>query len=189
VHYPSHAIGEADIPRARNALLQHQLDTYASETNKIVAVWNLFDDSELAYRPHERSMTVEAVFKHQLLSERRFFAEFLSFLEPPANALLPAVATVRAYTARMQELARPRLARVAAQDDAWWTERVPFFDVERERIWIFWRRVLHSAHHRTQLTIYLRLLGKPVPAVYGPTADVTWTGADPTTTVDAANRR
>jgi len=34
----------------------------------------------------------------------------------------------------------------------------------------------------------LRLLGKPVPATYGPTADVKWQGADPTTTVEAAGR-
>lgn len=30
---------------------------------------------------------------------------------------------------------------------------------------------LHSAHHRGQMTVYLRLLGSKVPAVYGPTAD------------------
>ena len=29
----------------------------------------------------------------------------------------------------------------------------------------------HWAHHRGQLTVYLRLLGAPVPSVYGPTAD------------------
>jgi hypothetical protein len=56
-------------------------------------------------------------------------------------------------------------------------------------VWVFWRRVLHSAHHRTQLTVYLRLLDRPVPPIYGPTADVSWLGADPTRTVDAARRR
>jgi uncharacterized damage-inducible protein DinB len=30
---------------------------------------------------------------------------------------------------------------------------------------------LHSAHHRGQMTVYLRLLGSRVPSVYGPTAD------------------
>jgi uncharacterized damage-inducible protein DinB len=30
---------------------------------------------------------------------------------------------------------------------------------------------LHSAHHRGQLMVYLRLLGAKVPSVYGPTAD------------------
>ena len=29
----------------------------------------------------------------------------------------------------------------------------------------------HLAHHRGQLTVYLRLLDVPVPAIYGPTAD------------------
>jgi uncharacterized damage-inducible protein DinB len=29
----------------------------------------------------------------------------------------------------------------------------------------------HLAHHRGQLTVYLRLNGEPVPAIYGPSAD------------------
>jgi uncharacterized damage-inducible protein DinB len=29
----------------------------------------------------------------------------------------------------------------------------------------------HLAHHRGQLSVYLRLLGVPVPSIYGPTAD------------------
>jgi len=33
------------------------------------------------------------------------------------------------------------------------------------------RRINHSTHHRGQLIVYLRVLGLPVPSVYGPTAD------------------
>jgi len=131
---------------------------------------------------------VGEILKHQLLSERRFFGEFLGAPEPPAAAVLPAGSGVAAYTGRMEELARARLPFLAAQAPEWWLEEVPFFDVRRQRIWIFWRRVLHTAHHRTQLTVYLRLLDRPVPSTYGPTADVTWTGADPTRTVEAAGR-
>jgi uncharacterized damage-inducible protein DinB len=29
----------------------------------------------------------------------------------------------------------------------------------------------HLAHHRGQLTVYLRMLNQPVPAIYGPSAD------------------
>jgi len=29
----------------------------------------------------------------------------------------------------------------------------------------------HWAHHRGQMTVYLRLMGAPVPAIYGPSAD------------------
>ena len=31
--------------------------------------------------------------------------------------------------------------------------------------------LMHLAHHRGQLTVYLRLNDRPVPAVYGPSAD------------------
>ena len=126
--------------------------------------------------------------KHQLLSERRFFAEFLGAPEVAAEQVLPKQLTVEGLNTRMLELARPRLEFMAERDEQWWLTVVPFFDARRERIWIFWRRVLHTAHHRTQLTVYLRLLGKAVPSTYGPTADVTWQGADPTTTVEAAGR-
>jgi uncharacterized damage-inducible protein DinB len=87
------------------------------------------------------------------------------------------------------ELASRRLDFFAGRTEPWWLEVVPFFEVQRERIWIFWRRVLHTAHHRTQLTVFLRLLDRPVPAAYGPTADVSWEGADPTNSVEAAARR
>ena len=32
----------------------------------------------------------------------------------------------------------------------------------------------HLAHHRGQMTVYLRLLDVPVPSIYGPTADEGW---------------
>jgi uncharacterized damage-inducible protein DinB len=186
--YAFSAIGDKEIPRNRVALLQHVLDTYASETNKVISVWASFADSDLGYRPHPSSTSVADIMKHQLLSERRFFGEFLGAPEVAPDQILPQTASIENFNRRMLELARPRLQFMAEQNEEWWKTVVPFFDARRERIWIFWRRVLHTAHHRTQLTVYLRLLGKTVPATYGPTADVTWHGADPTTTVEAAGR-
>ncbi len=181
-------IGESEIPRAADPSAQHLLEIYASEINKVASVWRAFDDALLDYRPHAKSMTVGEVFKHELLSGRRFFGGFLGLPEPDAAAVVPEPLSVQSAIERLTALARPRLAHLAAATPDWWQTRVPFFDVERARIWIFWRRVLHTAHHRTQLTMYLRLLERPVPPVYGPTADVTWSGADPTRTVDAARR-
>jgi len=177
------------VPRSADTRLQHVLDTYASEVNKLLTIWGHFSDDELAYRPHARSASVEDILKHELLSERRFFGEFLGFDEPSAAAILPATATVEGYRQRLCALAIPRLSHLAGKLDPWWHTTVPFFDVERERIWIFWRRVLHTAHHRTQLTVYLRMMDKPVPSTYGPTADATWNGADPTNSVSAASRK
>jgi len=175
-------IPDTDIPRAAHPLLQHLLETYASETNKTAALWRELRDEQLDFRPHRKSSSIREILKHQLLSERRFFAEFIGFPEPPAGEVLPAGETppAGAYIARYLALARSRLALLAAGDEAWWLAHVPFFDVRRERIWVFWRRVLHTAHHRTQVGVCLRLLDDRVPSTYGPTADVTWQGADPT---------
>ena len=186
--YRFSAITADEIPRAIVPTWQHALDTYASEINKVYETWSHFNDADLDFRPHPKSMTVREVMKHQLLSERRFFGEFLQTAEPAAAEVLPPEASVQAFSSRLVELAQRRLAFLARQDETWWLTVATFFDVTRQRIWIFWRRILHTAHHRTQLTVYLRLLDKPVPAIYGPTADVVWEGADPTQSVAAAGR-
>jgi uncharacterized damage-inducible protein DinB len=187
--YPEHLLPEAAVPRAGSPLFQHLVDIYAGEINKVATVWACFTPADMAFRVHPRSGSVQEVLKHQLLSERRFFGEFLGSAEPPPGEVTPQEATPEAYRRRLGELALPRLGWIASRTPDWWTHQVPFFDVVRERIWIFWRRVLHTAHHRTQLTVTLRMLNKPVPPTYGPTADVTWSGADPTTSIGAAGRK
>jgi len=189
MNYDEIGIGDSEIPRARERVFQHILKTYASEANKLNSVWLQFTPDDLAFRPHARSSTVREIIEHELLSERRFFGEFLGLPEPRAEEVLPETRTPASYAARMLELSRARLTSMANQNQEWWLTVVPFFDVERERIWIFWRRVLHTTHHRPQLTVYLRLLERPVPSTYGPTADVTWKGADPTRSVEAAGRK
>jgi uncharacterized damage-inducible protein DinB len=183
------AIPDVRIPRAADPAYQHLLDTYVSEINKAISVWRCFADADLPYRPHAKSATVGDVFRHELLSERRFFGEFLGCPEPAADAVLPQQPTIEGCCTRLTELALPRLAFLADRPQGWWLEPVPFFGEPRTRIWIFWRRILHTCHHRTQLTVYLRLLDRAVPSTYGPTADETWQGADPTQTVEAARRR
>ncbi len=187
MHSPE-AISAADVPRADDPAYQHLLDVYTSEINKTATVWRAFDDSVIAYRPHPKSMTVAEVFKHELLSGRRFFGGFLGLPEPDTSAVVPDPITVAPSVERLAGLARARLPHLAGATRTWWDAIVPFFDVERSRVWVFWRRVLHTAHHRTQLTVYLRLLDRPVPSIYGPTADATWSGADPTSSVEAARR-
>src|ERR1043166_9728605 len=190
MQYEYTAIPQEQAPRAANPLFQHLLDTYASETSKVISVWRQFSHDDMMFKPAERSSSVLDIMKHQLLSERRFFAEFIGLGgEPEAAALLPQELTPAAFCRRMEELCKPRLERMTARDPAWWLEVVPFFDVERQRIWVFWRRVLHTAHHRTQLSVFLRLLGKPRASSFGPTGHVTWAGADPTRSVEASGRK
>jgi uncharacterized damage-inducible protein DinB len=43
--------------------------------------------------------------------------------------------------------------------------------MEAQRYEMIQDTLLHWAHHRGQMTVYLRLMGAKVPAIYGPSAD------------------
>src|SRR5689334_17769518 len=83
------AIPEDQVPRAADPLFQHLVTTYASETNKTASVWRAVPDDLLDFRPHEEVNTIRAILVHQILSERRFFAQFVGTEEPPVEELLP----------------------------------------------------------------------------------------------------
>jgi uncharacterized damage-inducible protein DinB len=191
VKYDFIAIPDQEIPRAAEPVFQHVVTTYASETNKTAGMWRAVPDDLLDYRPHEQTNPIRTILVHQLLSERRFFAQFVGTEEPPVEELLPAGErpVVQAYLDKYVGLARGRLPQLAAGTTAWWLEEREFFNgLKRERIWVFWRRVLHTCHHRTQVQTWLRLAGRHVPAIYGPSGDVTWDEVDPTYSVEAARR-
>ena len=191
MHYEFVAIPDADVPQAIEPIFKHVLQTYASETNKTVSVWRAVPDDLLDFKPHNKTNTIRTILVHQLLSERRFFAQFVGTEEPPVEELLPPgeKPVVAAYIEKHMWLAKKRLPQFAAGTVAWWLEPRPFFGgLQRERIWIFWRRVLHTCHHRTQVSAWLRLSGQHVPAIYGPSGDVKWEEADPTYSLEAAKR-
>ncbi len=191
MHYEFTAIPDASVPRAADPVFQHLLTTYASETNKTASVWRAVPDGLLDFKPHEKVNTIRAIMVHQILSERRFYAQFVGIREPPVEALLPPgqQPPVQAYIDRYVELAKARLPQLAEATAEWWLTPMPFFGgLQRERIWIFWRRVLHTCHHRTQVQVWLRLAGQHVPAIYGPSGDVKGSDADPTYSLDAARR-
>src|SRR6516225_12397389 len=89
MHYDFIAIPDADLPRAVEAVFQHVLTTYASETNKTASMWRAVPDTLLDFKPHEKTNPIRMILVHQLLSERRFFAQFVGTEEPPVEQLLP----------------------------------------------------------------------------------------------------
>ena len=84
------AIRDADLPPAVEPVFQHTVTTYASEANKTVSVWRAVPDDLLDFKPHENTNSIRTILVHQLLSERRFFAQFVGTEEPPVEELLPA---------------------------------------------------------------------------------------------------
>jgi hypothetical protein len=87
--YDFTAIPDPGVPQAVEPISQHVLTTYASEANKIVRVWRAVPDHLLDFKPHEMTNSIRTVLVHQLLSEGRFFAQFVGTEEPPVDELLP----------------------------------------------------------------------------------------------------
>src|SRR6516165_5842632 len=87
--YEHIAIQDAEVPQAIEPVFQHVVTTYASEVNKTFSVWRAVPNDLLDYRPHEQTNTIRTIFVHQLLSERRFFAQFVGLDEPAVEELLP----------------------------------------------------------------------------------------------------
>src|SRR5271163_493894 len=136
-----HRPPEADVPQAVEPIFQHVLQTYASETNKTVTVWRAVPEDLLDFKPHEKTHPIRTILVHQLLSERRFFAQFVGTEEPPVDELLPAgdKPTVASYIEKYVWLAQMRLPQLARGTAAWWLDLRPFFGgLQRERIWVFW---------------------------------------------------
>src|SRR4051794_8336743 len=192
MNYDFIAIPDEEIPQARDPLFQHLVITYASETNKTASMWRAIPDNLLDFKPQEKVNTIRVILVHQILSERRFFAQFVGTVEPTVEDLLPPGdrPPTGAYLDRYVTLAKRRLPQLAEATAEWWLSEMPFFGgLRRQRIWTFWRRVLHTCHHRTQVQTWLRLAGAPlVPPIYGPSGDVTWDEADPTYSAEAAGR-
>jgi uncharacterized damage-inducible protein DinB len=191
MNYDYIAIPDNELPREVEAVFHHVVTTYASETNKTVSVWRAVPDDLLDFSPHAKTNSIRTILVHQLLSERRFFAQFVGLEEPPVEELLPPgdKPAGSAYIEKYIGLAKRRLPQLAKGTTAWWLESRPFFGgLQRERIWVFWRRVLHTCHHRTQVQTWLRLAGQHVPTIYGPSGDVKGSEDDPTYSVEAVQR-
>ena len=135
-------------------------------------------DDKLAWKPHEKSMSLGGLATH-LASIPQWGG---AILNNAAFDLADAPPPVAERTSRADILAAFEAAR--AQTRAWmdktdaeyastWTLRrggQEIFTVPR--VAAFRSFVLHHIiHHRGQLSVYLRLNEVPVPAIYGPTAD------------------
>ncbi len=144
------------------------LDTYETEILKICTIWSAFPDTAMDFRPNPRSRTVLEQMEHQVQSEGRWMTGMLGIDTSDPN---PVEKTKKGYIEKYRSDATRRLEMLRAKPEGWWREMTNFFDVPRSRAWVMTRRMNHSTHHRGQLIVYLRVLGLPVPSVYGPTAD------------------
>jgi hypothetical protein len=100
-------------------------------------VWQAVPDTLLDFTPHEKTNPIRTILVHQLLSERRFFSEFVGTEEPPVEQLLPSgeKLAVQAYIDKYVWMVRLLLPQLAKGTAAWWLESRPFFGgLKRQRI-------------------------------------------------------
>jgi uncharacterized damage-inducible protein DinB len=145
------------------------VDTYRTERLKILSVWSQVADARMGARPEPRGRTPHEHMVHQCVSEDTWMRTMLGVTTslPTLPAVESRIDFIRHYASASAE----RLAALERMDDAWFEQDVPFFDVVRSRAWVLTRRLTHSAHHRGQLSAYLRAWGESLYSVYGPTAD------------------
>src|SRR4029077_5494799 len=115
MRYEFTAIPDADVPAAAEPAFQHVVTTYASETNKTASVWRAVPDGLLDFKPHEKASPIRTILAHQLLSQRRFFAQLVGPEEPPVEELLPPgeKPVAQAYIDKYTWLAKRRLPQLA----------------------------------------------------------------------------
>ncbi|MGE3616421.1 MAG: DinB family protein [Gemmatimonadales bacterium] len=144
-------------------------DAYDTERLKTLSVWSAFSDADLGFRPAPAIRTPLEHMVHQCVSEDTWMSRMLG-IETGLPAL-PATETRYAFLEHYATVSARRLEQLGAKPEAWFPEAADFFGERRSRAWILQRRLTHSAHHRAQLTVYLRLLGQQLYSTYGPTAD------------------
>ena len=145
------------------------IETYRTERLKTLSVWSQVPDARMTFRPEPRARTPHEHMVHQCVSEDTWMRNMLGItgLRPALPADESRLAFIEHYAAASEE----RLTALAAKGDEWFEGETRFFDVTRSRAWVLTRRMTHSAHHRGQLTVYLRLWGQSLYSTYGPTAD------------------
>jgi uncharacterized damage-inducible protein DinB len=145
------------------------VESYRTERLKTLSVWSQIPDARMTFRPEPRARTPLEHMVHQCVSEDTWMRAMLGVaVSLPA---LPQPETRQGFLQHYAAASGERLAQIASQADAWFESETTFFDVKRSKAWILTRRLTHSAHHRGQLTVYLRLWGQALYSTYGPTAD------------------
>ncbi len=148
------------------------VDTYNTERIKTLSVWSMFMDEDLLIRPHplgrnDRNPLEHMV--HQCLGEEKWFHNMFGI--DVEAAPLPDEETRLEFIKQYAEDSGKRLTILKAKDKVWWEQEVSFFETKRIRTWIMVRRIAHTAHHRAEQTAILRMLGRKIHSIYGPSAD------------------
>jgi len=127
------------------------------------------------YRPAPDSRSAWELVVHIARSDVWFLNGVLTgdFSRGPQEAPAPTVAgVVEWYKEHLPKV----LEEVLAMDPARLAATVDFFGMKMAGVQFLVWQAVHNAHHRGQLSTYLRPMGAKVPAIYGGSADEPFQG-------------
>ena len=162
---------------ARDALLR-EFDQEMAATRRLL---ERVPSGKGAWKPHEKSFALGHLAQLIALmpgwltkilteSERDLSSGAPYTLEPTETLLTMFDTNVAGARAALEG------AREADFDGQWSLTMGPKTLYTDTRRAVVRQTISHLAHHRGQLTVYLRLLDVPIPSIYGPTADEGWSG-------------
>jgi uncharacterized damage-inducible protein DinB len=156
-----------------------EFDREAARTRKMMEA--IPEDVDWNYKPHAKSMSLGRLAGHlsDMTGDWALTTLQQDKLDFPADhkweGYMPAskAELLERFDRKLPE-ARKELAAVSPERwDAHWQfifGGVKYIDSPRHQV--FREMVIsHMVHHRAQLGVYLRLLDKPIPGTYGPSAD------------------
>ena len=150
--------------------LMKQVEDEFGTTKKVIAA---IPDDKKDYRPHSVAKTALELAWHTILSDVWFLAGIPRGEFPTEEPKMPpeirgAADLVRYYDGKMG----PLIAQAKAMSDEQLVKPISFFGIMTEPAVTYLSFLLmHTIHHRGQLTTYLRAMGAKVPSVYGGSAD------------------
>jgi uncharacterized damage-inducible protein DinB len=161
------------------ALIDSMLEELEQEAEATRRVLDRVPNGQLTWRPHAKSRTLGQLALHIAIVPGAV-AELAASPSPaqaPQFGDDPSPSSVGDLVPALQQSIATAKRVLGGMNDASLTETWRLMQGERELFAIprigFLRSVMlnHWYHHRGQLTVYLRELGIPVPAIYGPSAD------------------
>src|ERR1051325_4161062 len=158
-----------------NTLLQ-ELEQEAQTTRRVL---ERVPDGKMSWRPHEKSMSLGQLAMHiaQVPGSVAEFAGRPSPVEVPQFPTPPEAQNTAELLHALDESVANARTILTGMDDATSASTWRLVDGGRELLAVpraaFLRNIMlnHWYHHRGQLSVYLRLLGVPLPSIYGPSAD------------------
>jgi len=161
------------------SIAQGLLPEFDMETASTRRTLERLPEDKLNWTPDPKSMSLGRLAAH--VAEMPGWAALTmntNELDFAAGGYVPAVATTREQVLKIADdnAKAARAAIAAASDEDFmkpWTLRQGdqvFFTMPKIAV-IRGMVMNHTIHHRGQLTVYYRMNGVPVPALYGPSAD------------------